>query len=186
MIFNDLKAIFIHVERTGGVALRKYLLKYEKNFERPDPTTKHLTARQIEQVIDEYRWRVYWKFAFVRNPYDRLVSWYLAIHKHKGEWKSELDLHVLSCKTFEEFIKNPHPKVLITQFEKVIGCDMYFKFEEYNEEVKDVARALKIPYEYRKENESKEFDYRDYYTPELRRIVEERYKKDLEFFKYEY
>ncbi len=60
------KFIFVHVPRTGGVSIEKYF---------GQPWQNHAT---LQTYIDSspLRAKDYFKFVFVRNPWDRLVSWY--------------------------------------------------------------------------------------------------------------
>lgn len=71
MISHKFKCIFIHIPRTGGSSIEK--LVAGKNWWSIDKTTKHLTASQAKKIYGEF-WNEYFKFAFVRNPYDRAVS----------------------------------------------------------------------------------------------------------------
>ena len=57
MIFHDLDLIFMHVERTGGVAFRKHLLHYEERFERLG-STKHYTVEEAKQLIEPEYWQI--------------------------------------------------------------------------------------------------------------------------------
>jgi len=184
MIFHDLKAIFIHTERTGGVSIRKHLLNYETNFERIG-NTKHYTAQETKEKVGKL-WHQYFKFGFVRNPYDRLVSWYFACKKNKDVWKNSLAIHVNNCKTFEDFIYNPHKQILIPQYKKVEGLDFIGKFEKYEEDFMELCIQLNIPYKYLQVNTSLHSHYRKYYTSEMIKIVRERFKEDFKRFNYEY
>lgn len=185
MIFHTLKLIFIHVERTGGVALRKLLLKYENDFQRL-AKTKHLTSTKIKELINnDFIWNNYLKIGFVRNPWDRMVSWYFACKQNKT-WTSSLAKHFQKAYNFEEVIKNPHPKMLIPQIEKVSGVDLIYKYENYNKNVKEITSLLEIPYEKIIDNSSNHKHYRNYYTKETKTIVGNWYEKDIEMFKYSF
>jgi hypothetical protein len=37
---------------------------------------KHITARELRQIVGHRIWDEYYKFSFVRNPYDKLLSEY--------------------------------------------------------------------------------------------------------------
>lgn len=184
MIFHNFKLIFIHVERTGGVALRNLLLRYEDKFERL-VNTKHLMARKVKELIDKNIWDSYFKFGFVRNPFDRLVSWYYACNQ-TPKWDSCIANYMQNSNSFEEIIKKPHPQLLVTQLEKLKGVDKIYRFEDYIDEVKSLCNKLEISCKIEKENESKHKYYRNYYTEDLRNIVKERYKEDLEKFNYQF
>jgi hypothetical protein len=102
-IHHEKKAIFIHINKTGGSYIAGTLEKYYgfKTYylKRPDHDTfcfnkkKNLKQKYYENrvhgVINYYRsspylnqkmgmtpqkWDTYFKFCFVRNPYDRIIS----------------------------------------------------------------------------------------------------------------
>lgn len=81
-ISHKYRTIFVHIQRTGGNSVQKI-------FEETDPglvetiaidpavqRTKHCHAADIAAAIDPMVFRAYTKFAVVRNPFDRMVSWY--------------------------------------------------------------------------------------------------------------
>ena len=101
-INHDLKAIFIHIHKTGGTTIAMNLKKYygfsTYYLRRPDHTKfcfdkkkkKYINyENRVHGVITYYKtspflnkkmkmtpekWDTYYKFCFVRDPYDRIVS----------------------------------------------------------------------------------------------------------------
>lgn len=186
MLFHDLMILFFHVERTGGVSLRKHLLKYETKFERISKT-KHLTCEEAKCVIDEQMWGNYFKVGFIRNPYDRLVSWYYACKKNKDTWKTEIPYHMNRFETFEDMVMaEPIKFMLVSQLDKVKDCNYIGRFENYERDVNDLCDILVIPHINIHDNGSDHKQYREHYTEEMRKRVEGWYKKDLRAFGYEF
>ncbi len=86
MIAHSLKAIYVHITKTAGSSIEVALDAVEqRNTGATDLATgehvnvvtgeeKHLTARQCRQWVGEDKWREYFKFAVVRNPWDRFHS----------------------------------------------------------------------------------------------------------------
>ena len=66
MISHEHKFIFIHVPRTGGTSIEKLL---------DLSGARHNTARQYRDHNPE-AWLHYFSFAFVRNPWDRMLSFF--------------------------------------------------------------------------------------------------------------
>ena len=58
--------IFIHINKTGGTSIEK-ALGLEKD---------HLTASEKKTAIGKQKWKKIYSFAFVRNPWDKVVSHY--------------------------------------------------------------------------------------------------------------
>ena len=71
MISHDYQCIFVHLPRTGGTSLDYAVAG--KDWWDIDKTTKHLTAAQAKALYADY-WNDYYKFAFVRDPADRMLS----------------------------------------------------------------------------------------------------------------
>ncbi len=103
-ISHKYKVIFVHIQRTGGYSIQKTFQKYDPELIEIIPVeplkkrVRHCFASDIAIIIDTDIFRDYTKFCVVRNPYDRMVSWY-SILKH-GYGKNEPKIK----------IKNNYPK----------------------------------------------------------------------------
>ena len=66
------KIIFIHIPRTGGTRIKSCLNLHDKIVNSPpSPLDYHRHIRKLDTIYKEY-----FKFTFVRNPWDRFVSLY--------------------------------------------------------------------------------------------------------------
>ena len=72
MITHDHKLIFVHIPKCAG---RSICDIFNQRFD-------HYTAKYYELEFPK-AWRMYQKMSIVRNPYDRLVSLYIYIKKHR-------------------------------------------------------------------------------------------------------
>lgn len=81
MISHEYKCIFIHIPRTGGTSVEKAVCG--KNWWLIDKKTKHLTASESKKKYKQY-WEDYFKFSFVRNPWDRTISLYHTSYNNGG------------------------------------------------------------------------------------------------------
>ena len=68
MISDEYKAIFTHIDKTGGSSITSML----NNGGREETKYKH---RILSEMINDDN-KNYFKFAFVRNPYERVLSKY--------------------------------------------------------------------------------------------------------------
>jgi hypothetical protein len=71
MINHKIKCIFIHIPRTGGSSIEETL--HGADWWQVKASTKHLIASTAKRIYSEY-WDDYFKFSFVRNPWDRMRS----------------------------------------------------------------------------------------------------------------
>ena len=67
-ILHPCKATFIHIPKTGGTSITKWL---EKNF-KTDNRRKHGYLSHAEAIWKDLGWT----FSIVRNPFDRIASSY--------------------------------------------------------------------------------------------------------------
>ena len=77
------KYCFVAVPKPGTTAITKQLRKDPSALrgrvvvrDKEVFVNKHATAREIVNVIGQIRWENLYLFAFVRNPWDRVVSAY--------------------------------------------------------------------------------------------------------------
>ena len=71
MIDHKNRFIFIHIPRTGGSSIERAL--GHRDWWSIHPPSKHLTTHIAKKIYAKY-WKDYFKFTFVRNPWDRMVS----------------------------------------------------------------------------------------------------------------
>tara|TARA_E500000318_G_scaffold73397_1_gene68039 strand:+ start:494 stop:988 length:495 start_codon:yes stop_codon:yes gene_type:complete len=84
-IDHDKKLVFIHISRTGGSSIKTALNLHDKQYNE----YYHLDSSYIPKECKDY-----FKFAFVRNPFDRFASLYH--FRPKGlsfsEWLDNINL----------------------------------------------------------------------------------------------
>ena len=82
IISHERKFIFIHIGKTGGTSIERALCEcLGKDFEetKKDPDGewwKHIWAKGMKKRVGVKVWNEYFTFAFVRNPYDMILSLY--------------------------------------------------------------------------------------------------------------
>jgi len=179
--------IFIHVHRTAGAFLMSYLRDHFGIA--AEIISQHGNAQSEEgALMDEHP--NYFKFAFVRNPYERLLSWYLLINK----WREPSEY--LNKTTFEHFLLEElreEPYFHFNQLDylrkpgETHKMDFIGRFEQLNTDLEKLCERLKIPY-HKKEalNPSKKVDYTDFYTEKAINQVAKKCADDLAYFNYSY
>jgi hypothetical protein len=199
-ISNTLSAVFIHIPRTGGTTIEKILgihrewpdldrQVFHGKFETDNETyqLQHLNYTEMKAITDISHTDNYFKFSFVRNPWDRLVSEYF--------WKGLQER--LSFKQFvsrvTEIVRNRIELVgnnchLRPQSE-FITSEIQFvgKFESFSDDLNEIFEHLhleskQIPSFAATEHEH----YANYYNAETSREVYEVYRTDIERFEYEF
>jgi hypothetical protein len=198
VISHKYKCIFIHIPRTAGTSIA-----YQKDiFEITDDGT-HDFVINVKNRVGQDIWNRYFKFCFVRNPFDRFVSLYFYFSQMSKEHRWYNDnipvlTEVQAYEDFEDFCVNfsktkcrynfhfiPQYK-WITDEKGNILIDFVGKFENLNKSWESIYKDLSIegynalPHE----NLSAHRCYKDYYSNKTRRIVRRIYKKDIKMFNY--
>lgn len=166
---------------------------------------KHSSALKILKAIGEKRWKEYYKFSVVRNPFDRCVSAFFWIKKNKGFGlkDKEFQKNVLKACQFSEFsdfIKS-HEFIEITKqnflapaSNQISDMNMNFIIDDiaklenlYNDLEKNKLFSNTKLLKSRYDNSSKRSkNYRIYYDKLAKDIVAETYKNDLDLFDYKF
>jgi hypothetical protein len=82
LISHEHKFIFIHIGKTAGTSIEKTLCQHlDLAFDQTEKSPsgewwKHIWARDMRQRVGGRTWEDYFTFAFVRNPYDLILSLY--------------------------------------------------------------------------------------------------------------
>lgn len=81
MIIHEKKALFFHIQKTGGTSLATAFGWDRCNA----PPGQHWMPLKMKKEIGQSEWNEYFKFTFVRNPWDRLVSFF-CYWKKRFDW----------------------------------------------------------------------------------------------------
>jgi len=171
-INHDLKAIFIHIHKTGGTYISYILHKYYgfKNYylRRPDhdtfcknkkKTTKYLNyENRIHGVynyystssylnkkmgMDQNKWNTYYKFCFIRNPYDKLISAWYHINRYNIPFKNYFNLSN-TCNDVEYIhFFLPQSRNIIDS-KNILKVNFIGKFENLEEDFQKVLKTIGI------------------------------------------
>ena len=97
MISHKHKFIFVHIPKTAGRSIEKYLLNFNSMREMQP---HHSVTDYIKRVKN---FNSMFKFSFVRNPYERLLSEYFYMKRMKG-CNCEFKDFKIECNTFKKFV----------------------------------------------------------------------------------
>ena len=188
---NENSAIFIHVPKSGGTSIASH---FNMGASRHIPCVEFLRAnpRKFER---------FFKFAFVRNPWDRLVSSYAYL---RAGGMNDADrafgaAFVAPYPNFRAFVveglERPEIKGWVHFLPQVnfvcdeIGenrMDITGRFERLAEDFHSIARHLGRSIDLPVTNKSQRGAYRDYYDDQTRAIVAAVYRDDIAAFRYSF
>lgn len=192
--------LFIHTHKTGGNSIQLALLPYSDDQLEALPhsnrtndfevkNTKHPTLRKhsslydYQQILDEKTFKRLYKFACVRNPWERLISFYFSPHRGGQPWSREGFIKMMHTipSAIDMFVTQPPSSLAPTQ----TGLNFVMKFENLTQDFKQACEHIDLPaIELPHRNRSKRKNYLDYYDRELASLVEERYAADISLFGY--
>jgi len=187
--FDKTRSIFTHIPKSAGTSISHALYGED---------TWHYTMRYYKDNV-MFVFNDYFKFAFVRDPFDRLLSTYLYSFEQFKRHPATSVAFVTKYASFEDFIldwineeniKNHYfflPQIeYITDTNGNIIIDFLGRFETLEEDFHFIARKMGVPTTLGKMNATKHNHYSASYTPRMRSIVERVYAVDISTFGYEY
>lgn len=218
-----IEKLFIHIPKNGGMTIRRNrVLRPKVILATPDvhisPEYTRGLHRKMKEIGDHVgnehaRWRDITPrvtnnvqaFAFVRNPWDRVVSRYwfakkvIEIEKESDHY-GETDYADIS--SFEAFLEERHKwggqeymwhraiRGWYPAFDHVsdrhgqVKCDI-LRFENYNE---DIRAYLNIGFDPQPRNVTAVYNapYQQMYTNRTRQIVADWYQKDIDYWGFDF
>lgn len=180
--------VFIHINKTGGTSIGKAIGL---------PSKRHLTAKEIINIIGNHEWRKAYKFTVIRNPWGKVVSHY--------RYRIKTDQTSMGERTlpFNEWVKRTYgrkkdpfyyditkmfqPQVdWLKDFEGKIRMDKIINFKKLEIEYKEVAKILNLKKELPHLNKTKKNNYKYFYDKETKDIVAQWFKEDIERFGFKF
>jgi len=196
------KFVFLHIPKTAGTSLEIVLEDESCSFKRCQWSKKpmgfnaplnHLTLEQIQKskVLSDDQLESFYKFTFVRNPWDRVISECFCGHIQplfKGcvtikDKIKKVCLQAKSpsgyaghCRPYSDFIKHENLRMnFVGKFENLEN-DYTYLCAELNIDKKNLVHKHK----------SHRKNYKAYFDNETRDLVEATYLEDIELFNYSY
>ena len=198
-LLNQPRCVFAHIPKTGGNSIRNVVFK--RDYEGP---------WFGDQLPDD--WHALFKFAFVRNPFDRVVSaWKMfcegteddAWHLPEGG-PLQLSLTEVLQLGLNDQAAFGHPRYNQTKPDALIRLknhiipqthayhglqhiDFIGRFENLQADFAKVAKEVGITDpELPRTNWTRHSHYRDYFDDQSRTLAEELYHEDLDRFDYKF
>lgn len=179
-------------EQLGGEDVEQVGLFVDKRFPWEDLAAirhGHLSLPQVRPYVGEDAFHGYFKFAFVRNPFDRFVS-YCAFMLRGGDAfqrrPQEVMRHFLFVDPPEHHILfKPQASLLVDEDGETLLADGIGRVEDMQGSYDAICVRIGIPSrQLDRVNESRRGDYRRYYDQALIDGVAARYAQDLDLFGY--
>ena len=208
LISHTHQFLFVHVPKTAGssvtAALQPYCDQPEKvwfnrllssmglNVNWLGPVAwrrgrKHTTAGQMQRMYPTKLFQTYYKFAFVRNPWDLMVSYYHYIQSRTEHHRSA---KVQSLNSFEEYLAYEIKRDKISQTRFLMDAngellvDYVGRFESLGDHFNAICRELNFDVELEHRNSSSHGDYQSYYDETTKQMVAEHWRQDIKQFGY--
>lgn len=149
----------------------------------------HLSLQQVRPYFRPEDFEGFFKFAFVRNPFDRFISYCAFMTREGGQFEqnpNDVMRHFIDNPPWQHILFQPQ-HVLVTDTDGKLLTDYLGRVEEMQQSYDEVARRIGIPSRpLDRVNASSRKDYRDYYDQPLIDGVAKLYARDLELFGYEF
>jgi len=149
----------------------------------------HLTLQQVRRHLSAEDFDGFFKFAFVRNPFDRFVSYCAFMTRAQGQFERDpkgVMRHFLANPPARHILFQPQ-HTFVTDPDRNLLSDDLGRVEEMQQSYDRIAKRIGIPSQpLEKVNASSRRDYRQYYDQPLIDGVARLYSRDLELFGYEF
>jgi hypothetical protein len=214
MVSLEHRFLFIHIPKTGGNSVQNILLAHSEDFvhlahDKQDgierfeirshvyPHRKHSAYALYQRFIDPDTFDSLYKFATLRNPWERCVSSYFSPHRGKRTFDAEEFEFMVrkQIRTVRQFTcprsipervmdKLGKPWAFERFHRRPIDADLDFmmRFEHLEADLNHVLMHLGLPAAtLPHRNRSEREHYATYYTPRTRKLVARKFAEEIEW-----
>ena len=206
IISRSRRFIFAAIPKTGTHSVRQALrahlapgdmeqvgLFVDKRFPWPELAQLrhgHLSFAQVRPYLGEADFAGYFKFAFVRNPFDRFVSYCAFVTRETGAFQHDprgVMNHVLfEARPLQHLLFQPQHTLLVDEAGRLLA-DYVGRVERMQASFDEICARIGIASQRLEQvNSTRRGDYRDYYDDPLVAGVAALYRRDLDLFGYEF
>lgn len=206
IISHQHRFIFVAVPKTGTHSVRQALREHlsaedieqvglfvNKRFPYEELAAirhGHLSLRQVRPHLGEQAFSSYFKFAFVRNPFDRFISYCAFMTRGNGAFLREprpvMREILFRLRPMDHILFQPQHALLVDDDGRLL-TDQVGRVEDMQASYDAVCARIGIPSSpLGQVNSSQRGDYRQYYDQPLIDGVTDLYRRDLELFDYRF
>lgn len=206
------KYIFIHIPKTGGTSLALALESRAKkddimlgdtpkakrrrarvrDVQTAGRLWKHSTLADIDGLITPEQIADYFTFTLVRNPWDRVVSYYHWLQTQSFDHPA---VRLAQASNFTQFINHAHTQASLsaaparyymTDIRGQERCSAYIRLEHFHEDAQPLWDHLGFELDLDHVNRSNRVDYHRYYNAEDAALIARTCAVDIARFHYSY
>ena len=196
--------IFAAIPKTGTHSVRRALreqlgpddveqvgLFVDKRFPWPELAQLrhgHLGLAQVRPFLGDEVFARYFKFAFVRNPFDRFVSYCAFVTRETDEFQRDprgvMRRILFDLRPLQHILFQPQHSFLVDGNGSLL-TDAIGRVEQMQDSYDAICARIGIPSQPLEQvNSSRRGSYRDYYDQALVDGVAQLYQRDLDLFGY--
>lgn len=198
MISFQKRFLFIHIPKTAGNSIQSVLGDYSEDqlvalrkeqdgierFGLRNPNykiRKHSTLREYRDTLGDEQFRKLYRFTCVRNPWDRMVSYYFTPTQSPESWDRKKFRGIISkVVSIADYLRLNE-----NEEDPFANVDYIMRFENLADDFCTLCNQLKIsPATLPQYNRSTREHYSKYYDDELREFVATRFAAEIERFGY--
>ena len=200
MISFQKRFLFVHIPKTAGNSIQSTLRDYSEDqlvalrkeqdgierFGLRNPNykiKKHSTLREYRDALGDEQFCSLYKFTCVRNPWDRMVSYYFTPTQSPETWDRKRFREIISkAVSVADYLRlDPDEE------DPLANVDYIMCFENLVDDFRTVCGTLGIsPSTLPRYNRSSREHYSKYYDDELRELVRMRFAAEIERFGYKF
>jgi hypothetical protein len=198
MISLQKRFLFVHIPKTAGNSIQTILRDYSEDqlvalrkeqdgierFGLRNPKyniKKHSTLGEYRDALGNEQFRSLYKFTCVRNPWDRMVSYYFTPTQSPEIWDRKKFRRIISkAVSVADYLRLDQDEE-----DPFANVDYIMRFENLADDFRTVCGTLGIsPETLPRYNRSSREHYSKYYDDELREVVRARFAAEIERFGY--
>jgi len=197
------KFVFVAIPKTGTHSVRRALREHmgpedieqvglfvQRSFPIPDLARighGHISLAQLRPYMRPQEFDAFFKFGFVRNPFDRFVSYCSFITRQQGQFDRDpqkVMRHFLANPPWDHILFRPQYEFMADAAGNLLS-DYVGRVEQMQQSYDEACARIGIGTTTLEQvNSSRRGAYRDYYDQSLIDGVAKLYARDLELFGY--
>jgi hypothetical protein len=198
MISLQKRFLFVHIPKTAGNSIQSVLRGYSEDqlvalrkeqdgIERfglrnaKYKIKKHSKLNEYRDALGDEQFRDLYKFTCVRNPWDRMVSYYFTPTQNAETWNRKKFREIISkAVSVADYLRLHNGEE-----DAFANVDYIMKFENLVNDFRAVCKAIGIsPPTLPRYNRSSREHYSKYYDDELRELVRVQFAPEIKRFSY--